>query len=59
MQYKRIIKDIMAYNKEKVKCHEDLWGLGRFYIICVLGVPYNQGGCIERVGEVQIHKQYF
>jgi hypothetical protein len=49
----------MAYNEEKEKSCEDLWGLGRFYLICVLGAPYYQGGYIEWVGEVQIIENLF
>jgi hypothetical protein len=46
----------MAYNEEKGKSREDLWGLGSFYFICILGAPYYRGGCIGWVGEVQIVK---
>jgi hypothetical protein len=44
---------------KKRKSHEDLWGLGRLYFICVLRAPYYQGGCIEWVGEVQIVEDTF
>jgi hypothetical protein len=44
----------MAYSEEKGKSHEDLWGLGSFYFICILGALYYQVGCIGWVGEVQI-----
>jgi hypothetical protein len=53
-QYERAIKICMAYNEEKGKSHEHLWGLGRLYFMFVLGALYYQGGCIEWVGEVQI-----
>jgi hypothetical protein len=46
----------MANEEEKGKSCEDLWGIVRFYFICVLGAPYYQGGCIEWVGKVQIDK---
>jgi hypothetical protein len=45
-QYRRAIRIYMAYNEVKGKSHEDLWGLGSFNFICVLGASYYQGGYI-------------
>jgi hypothetical protein len=53
-----MIKIYMAYNEEKGKSCEDLWGLGSFYFMCVLEALYYQGACIEKVGEVQIIKKH-
>jgi hypothetical protein len=48
----------MAYDEEKEKSHENLWGLQSFYFIWVLGATNYQGVCIEWVGEVQIVKNF-
>jgi hypothetical protein len=47
----------MAYDDEKEKSHENPWGLGSFYVICVIGALYYQGGYIGWVGEVQIDEK--
>jgi hypothetical protein len=45
-QYRCAIKIYMTYNEEKEKSHKDLWGLGSFYFIWVLGAPYYQGSSL-------------
>jgi hypothetical protein len=57
-QYEWCVKIYMAYEEEKWKSQEDLWGLWSFYFICALGAPYYQRGCIGWVAEVQIIENY-
>jgi hypothetical protein len=51
------LKSIWPTLKKKGKGHEDIWGLWSFYLTCVLGAPYYQGGRIAWVGEVLIVKK--
>jgi hypothetical protein len=52
------IKFYIDYNEEKGKSREDSLELMILYFIWVLGAPYNQGGYIGWVGELQILKSY-
>jgi hypothetical protein len=58
-QYEWTIKIYVAYNEQKGKSHKDLWGLGSFNFICVLGAPYYQGGHIGWLVKCKSSKNIF
>jgi hypothetical protein len=48
----------MEFYEEKGRSHEDSLGLRSFYLICVIGAPYYQGGALGELVKRKFLKNY-
>jgi hypothetical protein len=53
-----VLKCYMEFDEEKGRSHEDSLGLRSFYLICVIGAPYYQGGALGELVKCKFLKNY-